>query len=298
MNRGGPMSSSKPVRLGIIGGSGLYEMEGLAAVQEISVDTPFGGPSDPLVVGELEGARVAFLARHGRGHRILPTEINFRANIWALKSLGVEFVLSASAVGSLQATVAPLDVVVPDQFIDRTRHRVDTFFGQGLVVHVSLADPVCPNFARLAAEGARAAGAHVHEGGVYVCMEGPQFSTRAESNLHRAFGATVIGMTNMQEARLCREAEMCYATLALVTDFDCWKTDEAPVTVDIVVQRLTANAARAKATVRWLAGRLPAERQCACARALDAAIITARDRIPPETVARLKPIVGRVLGSE
>jgi 5'-methylthioadenosine phosphorylase len=282
----------------VIGGSGLYEIEGLSGARTLAIETPFGAPSDSFVIGELDGVRVAFLARHGRGHRIMPTEINFRANIWALKSLGVEFVLSASAVGALHDAVDPLDVVVPDQFIDRTRHRADTFFGEGLVAHVSLADPVCPTLAGLAVEGARTAGARVHVGGTYVCIEGPQFSTRAESNFFRSLGAVVIGMTNMQEARLCREAELCYATLALVTDYDCWKTDEPPVTVDVVIKRLATNAARARAAIRFVAGRLPKERDCTCARALETAIITAREAIPSTAVRRLGPIVARVLGGE
>ncbi len=271
-------------------------MDGLAHAERVTVDTPYGATSDAFLVGDLEGTRVAFLARHGRGHRLLPTEINFRANVWALKKLGVRAVLSASAVGSLEDGVAPLDVVVPDQFLDRTRHRVDTFFGDGLVAHVSLADPVCGALARAAADGARAAGARVHEGGTYVCMEGPQFSTRAESNAYRQLGARVIGMTNMQEARLCREAELCYATLALVTDYDCWKTDEAPVTVDVVIERLKTNAARAAAAVRHVAGHLPPASACACGRTLDTAILTARPAIPAETVRRLGPVVARVLG--
>lgn len=281
-------------RLGVIGGSGLYEMDGLDSARTEVIDTPFGAPSSPLVLGTLFGTPVAFLARHGRGHRLLPTEINFRANVWALKSLGVEFVLSASAVGSLREGVEPLDVVVPDQFIDRTRHRVDTFFGDGLVAHVSMADPVCGVLGRIAGEGARQAGARVQAGGTYVCMEGPQFSTRAESAMYRSFGATVIGMTNYQEARLCREAEICYATLALVTDYDCWKTDEEPVSVAVVVDRLQTNAERAKAAVRYLAQHLPDERTCGCAHALDAAIITVREAIPPATIVRLGPLVSRV----
>ena len=283
-------------RLGVFGGSGLYRVEELQDVEERRIETPYGAPSDAVVLGKLAGTPVAFLARHGRGHRISPTEINYRANVWAMKSLGVEFVLSASAVGSLDGTVEPLHVVVPDQFIDRTRHRADTFFENGVVAHVSLADPFCAELSRLAAEGARAAGAVVHEGGVYVCMEGPQFSTRAESLMYRALGGRVIGMTNMQEARLCREAELCYATLALVTDFDCWKTDEAPVSVDVVVERLKVNAAHAKAAIAYVAPRLPASRNCACARALETAVITSRRAIPAEAIAKLGPIASRVLG--
>ncbi len=284
-------------RLGVIGGSGLYEIEGLAGVREVSIDTPFGPPSDPVVVGELEGVPVAFLARHGRGHRLLPTEINYRANIWALKFLGVEFILSASAVGSLRADVAPLDFVIVDQFYDRTRHRPDTFFGNGIVAHVSLADPVCPRLAPLVAAAARETGVRVHEGGTYVCMEGPQFSTRAESAVYRSWGASVVGMTNFQEARLAREAEICYVTMAMVTDYDCWKTDEEPVSVATVVERLQKNAQRAREVVRRVAGRLPARRTCPCATALQDAIITARDRVPPDAVRRLGPVVARVLGA-
>ena len=283
-------------RLGVFGGSGLYRVEELQDVEERRIETPYGAPSDAVVLGKLAGTPVAFLARHGRGHRISPTEINYRANVWAMKSLGVEFVLSASAVGSLDGAVEPLHVVVPDQFIDRTRHRADTFFENGVVAHVSLADPFCAELSRLAAEGARAAGAVVHEGGVYVCMEGPQFSTRAESLMYRALGGRVIGMTNMQEARLCREAELCYATLALVTDFDCWKTDEAPVSVDVVVERLKVNAAHATAAIAYVAPRLPASRSCACARALETAVITSRRAIPAEAIAKLGPIASRVLG--
>ncbi|GAB4372280.1 MAG: S-methyl-5'-thioadenosine phosphorylase [Acidobacteriota bacterium] len=288
--------SDAAIRVGVIGGSGLYEIEELTDRREVTVDTPFGPPSDRLLVGRLEGLEVAFLPRHGRGHRLLPTELNFRANIWALKSLGVEWIISASAVGSLDGNVRPLDVVVPDQFIDRTRHRVDTFFGDGLVAHVSLADPVCSVLRGVLVESLREVGARVHDGGTYLCMEGPQFSTRAESNLYRAWGATVIGMTNLQEARLAREAEICYATLALVTDWDCWKDDEDPVSVDAVVERLGRNARTARETVRRAVGRLPERRECACARALDTAIITPRDLVPEETIRRLGPVVARVLG--
>ncbi len=285
-------------RLGVIGGSGLYGIEGLADVRELEIETPFGPPSDALVVGRLGGVEVAFLARHGRGHRLLPSEINYRANIWAMKSLGVEFLLSASAVGSLREEIAPLDFVIVDQFYDRTRHRADTFFGEGIVAHVSLADPVCPHLAPVVAAAAREAGARVHEGGTYVCMEGPQFSTRAESAVYRSWGASVIGMTNYQEARLAREAEICYVTMAMVTDYDCWKTDEEPVSVATVIERLATNAERAKEVVRKVAARLPERRDCPCATALEHAIITARDRIPPGTVRRLGPVVGRVLGGD
>ncbi len=278
-------------RLGVIGGSGLYRMEGLASAQELRVETPFGAPSSPIVVGRLGPASVAFLARHGPSHTILPTEINFRANVWALKSLGVEFVLAVSAVGSLAEQIHPLDVVVPDQMFDRTRHRPDTFFGDGIVAHVSLADPVCADLAGRLGIAARGAGATVHEGGTYVCMEGPQFSTRAESRFYRSLGASVIGMTNMQEARLCREAELCFASMALVTDYDCWKTDEEPVSVEQIVDRLHVNAKRAQDAVRTLAADLPAARSCGCADALRFAIITPRAAWPEATVLRLGPLL-------
>lgn len=282
-------------RLGVLGGSGLYAFEELEDRREVELETPFGRPSDAIVLGRLRGIEVAFLARHGRTHRLLPTEINFRANIYAMKSLGVEAILSASAVGSLREEIRPLDVVVPDQFIDRTRHRADTFFGEGIAAHVSLSDPVCPALARAAADAAEAAGARVHRGGVYLCMEGPQFSTRAESELYRSWGASVIGMTNLQEARLAREAEICYATLALVTDYDCWKTDEPPVTVDAVVERLHRNAERARRAVAELAERLPSS-GCSCRRALDGAIITPVSAIDGRVRDRLAPILSRVLG--
>lgn len=282
-----------PARLGIIGGSGLYRMEGLGGADAVSVDTPFGAPSSPVLIGQVGRTGVAFLARHGAGHTIMPTEINFRANVWALKSLGVEFVLAVSAVGSLGEQIHPLDVVVPDQMFDRTRHRPDTFFGAGIVAHVSLADPVCAELARRLGTAARATGATVHEGGTYVCMEGPQFSTRAESRFYRGLGASVIGMTNMQEARLCREAEICFASMALVTDYDCWKTDEPPVSVEQIVDRLRINAQRAEQAVAALAMQLPATRSCGCANALEHAIITPRDAWPSATIERLGPLLAR-----
>lgn len=288
------ISANERAVLGVIGGSGLYEMEGLDEVREVVLETPFGAPSDRFVVGTLEGRRVAFLARHGRGHRLLPTELNYRANIWGMKKLGVEWLLSCSAVGSLEEGVEPLHVVVPDQFIDRTKHRVDTFFGDGLVAHVSLADPVCEVLSQLAVEALRSVEARVHVGGTYLCMEGPQFSTRAESRLFRSWGARVIGMTNMQEARLAREAEISYATMAFVTDYDCWKADEDPVSVEVVIDRLHRNAALAMRAVRALTGLLPDERTCSCATVLDSAILTARGAIPASTIERLGPILSRV----
>jgi 5'-methylthioadenosine phosphorylase len=283
----------RTARLGVIGGSGLYRMEGLAHAEERRIETPFGAPSSPVLVGEIGATSVAFLARHGPSHTILPTEINFRANVWALKSLGVEFVLAVSAVGSLAEQIHPLDVVVPDQMFDRTRHRPDTFFGDGIVAHVSLADPVCADLAGRLGTAARGTGATVHEGGTYVCMEGPQFSTRAESRFYRSLGASVIGMTNMQEARLCREAELCFASMALVTDYDCWKTDEEPVSVEQIVDRLHVNAKRAQDAVRTLAADLPAARSCGCADALRFAIITPRAAWPETTVERLGPLLAR-----
>jgi 5'-methylthioadenosine phosphorylase len=288
--------SARP-RLGVLGGSGLYEMQGLENVERIELDTPFGPPSDQIVVGDLEGTRVAFLARHGRGHRLMPSEINYRANVFAMKRLGVDKLVSASAVGSLKEEIAPLDVVVPDQFIDRTRHRTDTFFGGGLVAHVSLAHPVCPDLSAQVAEAAADAGATVHRTGTYLCMEGPQFSTRAESELYRNWGASIIGMTNLTEARLAREAELCFATMALVTDYDCWNEHEEPVSVEAVVERLHVNADRARDAVRRIAERLGGV-ACGCGEVLSTAIITPPDRIPDEVTEQLRPIVGRALGIE
>jgi len=276
-------------RIGVIGGSGLYGMDGLTDAREVAVDTPFGAPSDALVVGALDGVAVAFLARHGRGHRLLPGDINYRANVYALKSLGVERVLSASAVGSMKESIRPRDVVLPDQFIDRTHARVSTFFGGGVAAHVAFAEPVCPVTRRALAEAAREAGVTVHDGGTYLCMEGPAFSTRAESLLHRSWGVDVIGMTNATEAKLAREAELCYATLALVTDYDCWHAGEEAVHVEAVVENLEANAAKAAATIRAAARALAEtpERTCACATALSGAIISSPAAIGADVRARL-----------
>ena len=283
------------VQVGVIGGSGIYEMAGLTDREERVVETPFGPPSAPYVLGRLDGRRVAFLARHGAGHRLLPTELNFRANIYGFKALGVEWIVSASAVGSLQERYRPEDIVVPDQFLDRTRGRVSTFFGNGLVAHVSFAHPVCPTLSALAAEAGEAAGASVHRGGTYVCMEGPQFSTLAESRLYRSWGMDVIGMTNLQEAKLAREAEMCFATLALVTDYDCWHPDHDNVSVEMVVETLQHNAETARRVIRTVVGRLPVERGCECATALATAIITRPGAVAEDTRRRLAPIVGRYL---
>jgi 5'-methylthioadenosine phosphorylase len=287
------------IRIGVVGGSGLYQMDALDIYEERRLETPFGDPSDAYVVGELDGVPVAFLARHGRGHRLMPTEINFRANLFGFKLLGVENLVSVSAVGSMKEEYEPTHIVVPDQFFDRTRHRPDTFFGDGLVAHVSLADPICPSQAVLMAEAAEAAGATVHRGGTYICMEGPQFSTRAESNIYRQWGVDVIGMTNYQEARLAREAEICYATYAMVTDYDCWHDGHDDVTVDAVIQTLHQNAETGQAAVREAVKRLAARQErpeCPCQAALQYALITDPSAVSAEARERLAPLVGKYLG--
>src|SRR6204780_3045141 len=281
--------------IGIIGGSGLYSMPGFTNVHEERVETPFGEPSDPFVLGDLEGRKVAFLARHGRGHRILPSELNFRANIYAFKKLGVERILSVSAVGSLKEEHKPTDFVIPDQFIDRTFHRVSTFFGDGIVGHVAFGDPVCAVVAQSIAAACETEGLVGKPGGTYVCMEGPQFSTRAESNLYRNWGADVIGMTNLQEAKLAREAEICYVTVAMVTDYDCWRAGHDDVTVDQIVAVMHQNAANAAKVLRAAVRTVPKERACACASAVKFAILTSRDAIPAATRKKLDPIVGKYL---
>jgi 5'-methylthioadenosine phosphorylase len=281
--------------IGIIGGSGLYSMPGLTGVHEERVDTPFGNPSDAFVLGELEGRRVAFLARHGRGHRILPSEINFRANIYALKKLGVERIVSMSAVGSLREEHRPGEFVVIDQFIDRTFHRVSTFFGDGIVGHVAFGDPVCATVAGVIAAACRAEGVTAKSGGTYVCMEGPQFSTRAESNLYRSWGADVIGMTNLQEAKLAREAEICYATAAMVTDYDCWREGHDDVTVEQIVAVLNQNAANACKVIKAAVVAMPEERTCPCSSALQYALLTSRDAIPAAAREKLDLLIGKYL---
>jgi len=284
--------------IGILGGSGLYALAGLDAPVEARVTTPFGAPSEPPVVGTIEGRRVAFLARHGRHHRLTPSEINYRANLFALKSLGVERIYSASAVGSMRETIAPRDVVVPDQLIDRTCGRAATFFGDGIAAHVSLADPFCPELSPALAAAAREAGARVHAGGTYLCMEGPAFSTRAESRLYRSWGVDIIGMTNLTEAKLAREAEICYVTLALVTDYDCWHDAEEDVSVEALLGHLRANAELAARALRRAVATTPRARVgCACGQALSAAVVTAREEIPPAARERLAPILGRWLSA-
>ena len=283
------------VQIGIIGGSGLYDMAEVTDRSEVTVQTPFGDPSGPYLLGTLRGRRVAFLARHGAGHRLLPSELNFRANIFGMKRLGVEYILSASAVGSLREEYKPLDLVIPDQFIDRTMGRIGTFFGRGLAAHVGFAHPFCRLLSERAYRSALAAGATVHQGGTYVCMEGPQFSTLAESNLYRSWGAAIIGMTNLQEAKLAREAEICYTTIALVTDYDCWHPEHDHVTVDMIIANLTQNARTAQQVIAAAVEKLPFERTCECASALRYALITRPDAIPENTKRDLAPIVAKYL---
>ena len=283
------------VQIGVIGGSGLYDMAELMDREERTLSTPFGDPSGPYLLGTLHGKRVAFLARHGAGHRLLPSELNFRANIFGFKLLGAERIISASAVGSLKAEYRPLDIVVPDQFFDRTRSRISTFFGNGVAAHISFAHPICPELARVAADAVQSAGANVHRGGTYVCMEGPQFSTLAESKLYRSWGMDVIGMTNLQEAKLAREAEICYVTLALVTDYDSWHPDHDSVTVDMIVQTLLQNAQSAQRAIAEAIIRLPALRSCDCGSALKYALITRPEAIPAHVKKDLAPIVGKYL---
>lgn len=283
------------IGIGIIGGSGLYDMEGLAEIEEVDVETPFGEPSDSYRTGTLEGQRVAFLARHGRGHTISPSELNFRANIYGFKALGVERILSASAVGSLKEEHRPLDIVLPDQFFDRTKARVSTFFGDGLVAHVGFGDPVCPQLADVVVSASADCGVPVKRGGTYLCMEGPQFSTKAESETYRSWGMDVIGMTNLQEAKLAREAEMCYTTMALVTDYDCWHPDHDAVTVADIVDNLQKNSLNAQALIKAAVKSMPGGRECGCGHALRHALITDPARVPAATRTRLSLLVGKYL---
>jgi 5'-methylthioadenosine phosphorylase len=283
------------VCIGIIGGSGLYQMPELTDVEEIRIDTPFGSPSDAFIIGSLENQRVAFLPRHGRGHRFTPTELPFRANIYAMKLLGVERILSASAVGSLREEYAPLDMVIPDQFFDRTRARAkeSTFFGEGIVAHVSFAHPICSALGDLLQESCQAAGVMVHRGGTYICMEGPAFSTKAESNVYRSWGMDVIGMTNLQEAKLAREAEICYATLAMVTDYDCWHEAHEAVTVEMVVSNLQKNSQMAQDIIRLATAAIDPEADCSCRHALATAVMTQPKAMKPATKKKLALLLGK-----
>jgi len=279
--------------IGIIGGSGLYEMEGLEHVRAVDVDTPFGPPSDSIILGSLKDARLAFLPRHARGHRVLPSGINYRANIYALKSLGVKRIISVSAVGSMKEEIEPGHIVVPDQFYDHTKTRVSTFFGDGIVAHVGLADPVCHELSGILHETGVKVGATMHRGGTYICMEGPQFSTRAESRIYRGWGVDVIGMTNATEAKLAREAEICYATLAMATDYDCWHESEEDVSIEAVIATLNKNVETAKSIIREAVHAVPETRACPCAEALKHAIMTPGELIPADTRKRLDLIIGR-----
>jgi len=281
--------------VGVIGGSGLYEMEGLEEVKEISLTTPFGNPSDTIVMGRLETVQIAFLPRHGKGHRIQPSSLNFRANIYAMKKLGVQWIIGVSAVGSMKEHIHPGDMVIPDQFIDRTVGRPNTFFSDGVVCHISFADPVCPTLSQILGRAGEEVGAKVHQGGTYICIEGPQFSTRAESKLYRSWGVDIIGMTNLPEARLAREAEICYATIAFATDYDCWHQEAGDVSIGEVLRILAQSVRTAKSTIRKTIGYLPDQRECICATALKHALITSKKLIPEKTKKDLEPILGKYL---
>jgi 5'-methylthioadenosine phosphorylase len=283
------------VQIGIIGGSGLYDMAAVTDRKEVTLTTPFGDPSGPYVTGALRGRRVAFLARHGAGHRLQPSELNFRANIHGMKQLGVQYILSASAVGSLKEEYKPSDIVIPDQFLDRTKGRVSTFFGGGVAAHVAFAHPFCRILSGVVHDSGREAGATIHKGGTYVCMEGPQFSTLAESKLYRSWGMDVIGMTNLQEAKLAREAEICYTTIALVTDYDCWHPDHDSVTVDMVIATLMQNAKMAQDIIAGAVARLPYERTCECASALKFALVTRPEAMAPKVKQDLALLIGKYL---
>jgi 5'-methylthioadenosine phosphorylase len=286
-------SKSESVKIGIIGGSGLYHMPGLTDTREVRVKTPFGNPSDAIIVGLLEDRRVAFLARHGRGHVLSPSEINYRANVCAMKMLGVEQIISVSAVGSLREDLPPLDFVIPDQFYDRTKNRISTFFGGGIVAHIGFDKPTCPRLSAKLAEACGRAGVTAHLGGTYVCMEGPQFSTLAESHAYRQLRFDVIGMTNLTEAKLAREAELCYAAFAMVTDYDCWHPDHSSVTLEMIIGYLNQNTANVQNAIREAVRELDGERACKCGSALGHAILTDRKKIPAATKKRLAPIIGK-----
>ena len=283
------------IRIGIIGGSGLYQMNGLTGIEEVELDTPFGKPSDAYRIGTLDGKRVAFLARHNRNHTISPSELNFRANIYGFKKLGVEWILSASAVGSLKEEHRPLDIVLPDQFYDRTKTRASTFFGDGLVVHITFAHPMCSRLASVVEEAGKDTDIPVKRGGTYLCIEGPQFSSLAESNVYRSWGMDLIGMTNLQEAKLAREAEICYATLALVTDYDCWHPQHDAVTVTDVLENLKMNSENAQKIIRAAVKRLPIDRTCKCGRALKHAILTDLKNVPAATLQKLELLLKKYL---
>ncbi|HEY82828.1 MAG TPA: S-methyl-5'-thioadenosine phosphorylase [Dehalococcoidia bacterium] len=282
-------------KIGVIGGSGLYDMEGITDIEEVDINTPFGRPSDTIVVGKLEGVGVAFLPRHGRGHRILPTEVPSRANIYALKSLGVERIIAINSVGSLKEEFKPGDLLIPDQLIDRTRSRANTFFGEGVVVHIPFGEPFCPVLSQVVYQAAKEAGATVHQGGTYVVIEGPAFSTRAESFLYRSWGVDVIGMTALPEAKLAREAEICYAIIACITDYDCWHRKHEAVTAEIILNTLRQNIDTAKKIIKLAVGRVPQRRDCQCATALQTAVVTASELIPDKQKQKLDLLIGRYL---
>jgi len=291
-------SKTEKAAIGVIGGSGLYEMEGLTQVTTVKLATPFGKPSDDYLIGTIHGKRVAFLPRHGRGHRILPTDINYRANIYGMKKLGVERIISVSAVGSMKEEIKPGDIVVPDQFIDLTKHRRSTFFGDGAVAHVGMADPVCSDLSRVLIEAGTGVGATVHKGGTYICMEGPQFSTRAESLVYRQWNVDVIGMTNATEAKLAREAEICYSTIALATDYDCWHHSEEAVTVEAVLAVMKHNVETSKAMIKEAVRMLFVARTCACGDSLRNTIMTPEKLIPEKTKRDLAPIIGKYMNKK
>ena len=282
------------IKIGIIGGSGIYDIEGVENVETVEIDTPFGKPSDKIIVGVLKGVKFAFLPRHGRGHKISPSELNFRANIYAFKKLGVEKVLSISAVGSLKEELKPRDFVIPDQLFDRTKNRASTFFSDGIVAHVGFAEPFCPEFSKIAYETAKQIGINVHKGGTYICMEGPQFSTKAESSVYRGLGFSIVGMTALPEAKLAREAEMCYVTVALVTDYDCWKEDEE-VSVEKILANLSVNSDNAKKFIKTILPKLAETSVCSCQSALAMSIVTSADAIPKETLKKVKLLVGKYI---
>ncbi len=288
------MEGAEAIKIGIIGGSGIYDIEGITNVNTLTINTPYGPPSDKIIVGELEGVKFAFLPRHGRGHKISPSELNFRANIYAFKTLGVEKVLSISAVGSLKEELKPRDFVIPDQLFDRTKNRASTFFGEGIVAHVGFAEPFCPEVSRIVYDTAKQIGINVHKGGTYICMEGPQFSTKAESNTYRQLGFSIIGMTALPEAKLAREAEMCYVTIALVTDYDCWKEDEE-VSVEKILANLSANSDNAKKFIKTVLPKLETPTECACSSALATAIVTPADAIPQETLKKVELLVEKYI---